>query len=373
MLRSHYAQAAVAAEAALEFDRERGDAAGEVDAFCLLSEISVNQGEASRAEKTLDDARIRAKNTGDAVLIARVAMTSAAIAINRRDFPRALADSQEAQSRYREIGDREGEAEATARVAVALSFHTRFEEASAEFAAAANIYQALGNRLQLAYLLFNHTGTQIQLGLLEDARSSLTTALEIFETFDDMRGRAVSLTNLSLVRLFQQAPEEAKEIGSRALRASREIANSVIEAAALANLGNAERDLGEMDAALSHMKEAIAIRERLGRSATYEELGDLALAQLKAGDQAAVQTADEIMQRADASGENGVWPHYCFWAAARVYHDRGDDSRAATALQRAQEHVALQLAAITDERARQAFESLMAVHGISEALSGAWP
>ncbi|HZZ64879.1 MAG TPA: AAA family ATPase [Candidatus Baltobacteraceae bacterium] len=373
LLRSHYTEAAQAARAALQIDRERNDAAGEVEALCLLSEIAVNHGESCAADSALADARLRAERTGDAVLIARVAMTSAALAIMRRDFPRALTDSTEAQRRYREIGDREGEAEAGVRVASALSFQVRFEEAAAEFAAAAAIYRSLGNRLQLAYLLFNQTGSQMQLGLLEDARASLMTALEIFQAFDDTRGRAVVLTNLSMVRLLQQQATEAKELGARALQLSREIANSVIEAAALANLGNAERELGELDAALTHMNEAIAVRERLGRPATFEELADLALAQLKAGDQGALRTAHDIMSRAQTSGENTVWPHYCFWAAARVYHDSGDEAGAAAALQRAREHVALQLSAITDERSREAFGRLSPVRAISAAQDGVWP
>ncbi len=373
MLRCEYSQAATRAEAALEIDRRRDDARGEVDALCLLSEISVNRGEASDAEKTLQDARARAHGTEDPVLIVRVAMTSAAIAIMCRDFPRALADSKEAQRRYREIGDREGEAEAGTRVASALSFQMRFEEASAEFSAAAAIYRALGNRLQLAYLLFNQTGSQIILGLLDDARSSLTTALEIFQAADDWRGRAVVLTNLSMVRLLQQVPQEAKALGTRAVEASRKITNSVIEAAALANLGNAERELGELECALLHMKEAIAIREHFAGSATFEELGDLALAQLKAGDAAALQTADHIMLHADASGENTVWPHYCFWAAARVYHDGGDDSKAAAALQRARDRVRVQLAAMADERSREAFCDLPSVRAIRDAQRGVWP
>jgi predicted ATPase/DNA-binding SARP family transcriptional activator len=373
ILRSHYTEATAAAQSALAIDSARNDAAGEVEALCLLSEIAVNRGDASGAEQVLDQARVRAESTADPSLIVRVAMTSAGVAIMRRDFARALTDSREAHRRYREIGDREGEAEAGTRVASALSFLLRFEEAAAAFAAAANIYRAIGNRLQLAYLLFNRTGSQMQLGLLEEARSSLMEALEIFEAFDDTRGRAASLTNLSMVRLLQQAPHEAKKIGMRALQAAHGIDNSVIEAGALANLGNAERELGELDAALKHMREAIAIRERLNGSATFEELGDLALAQLKAADPAALQTADEIMQRADSSGENTVWPHYCFWAAARVYRERGDDARAGAALARAQALVALQLGAMADERCRRAFSDLTAVRAISAALAGTWP
>lgn len=373
MLRGEYANAAAEAEAALAIDRRREDAGGEIGALCLLSEISVNRGDASQAESTLRPARERADATGDPVLIARVAMASSAIAIMCRDFPRALADSQEAQRRYREIGDREGEAEAGTRVASALSFQMRFEEAGAEFAAAANIYRALGNSLQLSYLLFNQTGSQIQLGLMDDARASLTAALEIFDARDDWRGRAGALTNLSMVRLLQQAPDEAKELGVRALHAARKIANSVIEAAALANLGNAERELGELRPALEHMREAIAIRTRLAGSATFEELGDYALAQLKAGEPDAVRTADDIMLRADASGENTVWPHYCFWAAARVYHAHGDEPKAADALRRAGEHVRRQIGSMADERSRRAFQDLTAVRGIAAAETGVWP
>ncbi|HEV3152834.1 MAG TPA: AAA family ATPase [Candidatus Baltobacteraceae bacterium] len=374
MARSHYADAVAQAEAALQIDVAEGHIPGQIDELCLLSEISVNQGDASRAEKTLEDARLRAQSSGDPVLIARVAMAGAAVAINRRDFARALTDSREAQSRFREIGDRAGEAEAGARVAAALSFQMRFEEAGAEFEAAANIYRALGNRLQLAYLLFNQTGGQMQLGLVGDAQDSLTSALEIFETFEDVRGRVACLANLSMVRLLQQEPHEAKEIGMRALQISREISNSVIEAAALANLGNAERELGELDSALAHMKEALAIRERLGRSATFEELGDFALAQLKAREPDAVRTADDIMDRADASGENTVWPHYCFWAAARVYHERGEPAKAAAALEKAQAHVRAQLEAMSDERSRRAFGNLKDVRAIAAAASdGIWP
>ncbi len=373
MLRSHYAEAFAAGQAAVEIDRQRNDTAGEVDALCLLSEIAVNRGDATAAEKALDEARDHADRTADPALIARVTMTAAGVAIMRRDFARALTDARESQRRHREIGDREGEAEASARVASALSFLLRFEEADAEFSAAAELYRALGNRLKLGYLLFNQTGSQIQLGLLEDAGDSLTAALDIFEAFDDMRGRAACLANLSMVRLLQQAPQEAKEIGVRALAAARDIANSVIEAAALANLGNAEREIGDLTAALAHMHDAIAIRARLNRPATFEELGDLALAQMKAGDDAAVCTADDIVERADVSSENTVLPHYCFWAAARVYHARGDERKATAALQRAHDLVKLQLDAMSDPRSRRAFSQLASVAGVRAARTGTWP
>jgi predicted ATPase/DNA-binding SARP family transcriptional activator len=374
LLRSRYDEAAAAASSALETYRVLGDAEGEVESLCLLSEIAVNHGEAELVDETLARARESAESRNDPLLILRVVMTSAAIAINRRNFVQGLADAREAQRRYREIGDREGEAEATVRVGSTLSFLQRFDEARTEFDAAAKIYRDLGSRLQLAYLLFNQTGNQIQLGLLDDARSTLSTALEIFEVHDDLRGRAACLTNLSMVRLLEGVPHEAKELGEEAAALARKIGNQVIEAGALANLGNAQRELGELDMALAHMRQAIAIRERLGRPGTFEELGDLALAQLRAGDAAALDTANAIMDRADESGENTVWPHCCFWAAARVYHAHGDDAKAAQALRRSEALVEEQLEAMVDGKSHAAFAKLGSVRAVRAASKqNLWP
>ena len=135
------------------------------------------------------------------------------------------------------------------------------------------------------------------------------------------------------------------------------------------NLGNAERE-SKLEAALGHMREAIAIPKQLGRSATFEEFADLALAQLKAGDAAAVTTADDIVARADRSGENTVWPHYCFLAAARVYHWKGDAAKAARAMRRAEELVRAQLGAIANEPLRAAFEALASVRAVRQDSPG---
>jgi len=370
LLRSRYEEAAQAAESAVEAYRALEDAAGEVESLCLLAEITVNRGELNRVDSALAAAHERAERGGDRPLMARVAMADVAIAIMRRRFFDGLERAKLAQALFREVGDREGEAEAGTRVGSALAFLGRFEEARAEFDDAANIYRELGCRSQLAYLAFNQTGNQMQLGLLADARSSLTGAIEIFEALDDPRGRAACLTNLSMVRLLQGDVDEAEALGSQALQWAREIGNKIIEAGALSNLGNAERELGKLEAALGHMREAIAIRKQLGRSATFEELADLALAQLKAGDAAAVTTADDIVARADRSGENTVWPHYCFLAAARVYHWKGDAAKAARAMRRAEELVRAQLGAIADEQLRAAFEALASVRAVRAGLSG---
>jgi DNA-binding SARP family transcriptional activator/energy-coupling factor transporter ATP-binding protein EcfA2 len=372
---NRFEEAQQTALAALERYRALDDAEGEVESLCVLAEIAANYGEPGGVRDRLAAAGARAAEADNALLVARVLMSSSAAAIMRREFPEALRDAGAALERYREIGDREGEAEATSRVATALGMLQRIDEARSTFAQSAAIYQSIGNQLKYAYVLFNQTSSDIQVGLLDAAAAALTEALTIFRAHGDRRGYAVCRTNLSVVALQRGEPEEAKRFAELALADARELGLHLIEAAALSNLGNAERELGESAAALGHMQEAIAIRHRLGRPATFEELGDLALAQLEAGDLAAARvTADEVIARLPESPENTVWPHHCLWAAARVYRACGSEREARAALEEAAQLVRRQTEAMTDAQSRSAFAALSSVREIALACErDAWP
>jgi tetratricopeptide (TPR) repeat protein len=368
-----YGEAEGAAAEALARYRELGDSGGEVESLCALAEAAVSLG-TQAAHDFLGEARRRAAESGRAPLLARVLTASASAAIMRRDFAAALRDSEAALARYREIGDREGEAETRSRAGTARGMLQQPDEARREFARSAEIYRAIGNRLKAAYVLFNQTAVEIQLGLLNDAYARLRDALAVFEEHGDIRGVAGCRTNQSVIALVRGEAEEAKRLAEAALEGARSIGNVAVETAILANLGNAERELGQFGSALAHMREAIALRARLGGSVTFEELGDLALTDLAAGNVAAArEAANEIIARAPSSSENTVWPHYCLWAAARVYRAVGDESAAQDALNRAQTFVSRQLIAMTDPKSREAFAALPAVAAVAAAAAGTWP
>jgi DNA-binding SARP family transcriptional activator/tetratricopeptide (TPR) repeat protein len=375
MAANRFEEAQRSALASLEGYRHLQDPQGEVESLCILAEIAANYGGPEAVRERLSAARIRALQTDNAQLIARVLMSSSAASIMRREFSEALRDAGTALEHYREIGDREGEAEATSRVATALGMLQRIDEARATFAKSAAIYQSIGNQLKYAYVRFNQTSSEIQVGLLDEAAQSLTEALAIFSAHGDRRGYAACRTNLSVVALQRGEPSEAKRFAELALADARELGLHLIEAGALSNLGNAERELGESAQALGHMQEAIAIRHRLGRPATFEELGDLALAQLEAGElPAARATADEIVAQLPESTENTVWPHHCLWAAARVYRACGAEREARAALDEASRLVRRQSEAMTDPGSRGAFARLSSVREIALACErDAWP
>jgi len=369
-----YLEAKRAAAEALAMYRELGDAEGEVDSLCFLGEIAVNAGLENEIRGYLQEARRRATEAGRPALVARALMAGSTASIMGREFSTALRDAEAALERYRDMGDREGEAEARSRAGTARGMLQQPDEARREFAQSATLYRALGNRLKYAYVLFNQSAVEIQVGLLEAASWRLAEALAIFAEHGDLRGVSGSRTNQSIVALLRGDARDAKRLGDAALADARTIDNHVIEAAALSNLGNAERELGECEQALEHMREAIAIRKRLGRPATFEELGDLALAYLAAGELASARsTAEEIMGRLNGSSENTVWPHYCLWAAARAFRASGEEAAARGALSRASTLVERQIVAMTDPGSRAAFRALPVVVAIEAAVAGSWP
>ena len=355
--------------------RALGDREGEVEALCLLSEVAVNRGVADRVRQALSEARDAAEAAGDQGTIARVAMARATASIMQRDFANARGAAEGALQRYRAIGDREGEADSLSRMATAFAMLLRFDESREHFAQTAAIYRSTGNRLKFAYVLFNQCSVEIQSGLLPEADTSVASALAIFEECGDQRGIAVCRANLCMIRLLLGDPHDARAIGLHAIADARAIENPLIEAAALANLGNAERELGETGAALEHMHAAIAIRHRLGLTATFEELGDLALTQLAAGDlEASRATADDIIARAPSSDDNTVWPHYCYWAAARIYLALEERVQAKSALELAVRHVREQREALGEATARRGFDELATIRAIVAAHEDdRWP
>jgi predicted ATPase len=371
---SRYAEASATALEALERFRARADAAGEVECLCLAAEAAVNHGHAERVAPLLEEAQRRAQAVGDPVLAARAHSATAASSIMQRDFATARAAASAALAHLRDVGDREGEAAASVLLASASSLFPYLEEGRRAFNDAAEIYRALDSPLRLGYLYFNRSLPEIQLGLLDEAAESVAAAREIFTALDNGRGLACCATNLSLIRLLQGDAQEARALAEAAVDGARAVENEFIAAGALANLGNAERELGLRDDAIAHMHEAIAIRERLQRPATFEELSDLALTHLRFGEIAAARrVADDIARLAEHE-ENPVWPHCAYWASAQVYRAQGEHALAEAALGRAVALVGEQRAAIVDDRARAAFDALASVRDVAAAdADGLWP
>ena len=128
------------------------------------------------------------------------------------------------------------------------------------------------------------------------------------------------------MRLFCGDPGEAKVYAAEGLESARAAGHALYEAAALGNLGAAERDLGEFDAAIAHMKEGLATRRRLNRPGDYaDDIAHLLAAYLAAGDIDAVRaTNDELAESLATSAPAIFLPQFAYWIAARAFRELGD-------------------------------------------------
>jgi tetratricopeptide (TPR) repeat protein len=200
----------------------------------------------------------------------------------------------------------------------------------------------------------------MRLGLFEDALLSVERSNAYFETVHEQRTIVANACNASFANLQLGNARAAKSLAETALVGAREIGMPVFEAGVLANLGNAERALGELDAAIEHLTAGIAVRRPIQDPRDFaDDLADLTLAYAAAGRGGdALATARELQAIGAASFEGAFWPHYAWWAAAQGLTAGGDTAAAGVAAARARSELARFADRIDDARARAAFSRI---------------
>jgi tetratricopeptide (TPR) repeat protein len=202
------------------------------------------------------------------------------------------------------------------------------------------------------------------LGHYAEAVGASQLAEELFKGLKDTRGQTVSLVNISSHSLRQGDYRVAQVAGTRALKLSRSMGNQVLEAYALANLGAAERELGQSARAIAHMEAGLSIRRAIGQAGQTAielatDLCDLTVAYLRAGRLPEAQhTADEMLELLSADSEHMTYPQFILWVAAQTYRALGQEEYAGELLARAYHALQEKSAAIPDPASRETFAEL---------------
>lgn len=111
-------------------------------------------------------------------------------------------------------------------------------------------------------------------GRVDEAIDMLTAALHDFQELGDRRRQGSVLTKITEAHRLAGRTVEAVACGERALELCRLTGSYYDEARALWRLGNALADLGELETARSHVRQALAILRQRGDSQTGD-VGDL--------------------------------------------------------------------------------------------------
>lgn len=356
-LQSRSAEAIEPARRALAICEGVGDIQGQLESLCLLVEATTNVADLQAARRYLSLMRERAASLSDQTIEARALAVAAVAALLRQDYRECYALTERSLELHLALNDREGEASSRGRLAVTAVWLGDYTLALREFDAAVSIYEALGHKRGLATSYANRTLLLMRLGLFTEALESIERSNRLFDKVQERRTIAVNQVNASFVNLHLGRAVEAKALATSALQITREIAYPVFEAAALANLGNAERVLGEIGNAVAHMEAGLSIRRSIQEPCDFaDDLADLTLAYIDGGrNDDAFRTARELRAIGSASFDGAFWPHYTWWAAARGLAAGGAEHEAREAAARARLELIAFAQRIADTRTRVGF------------------
>jgi DNA-binding SARP family transcriptional activator len=337
LLRSRSRECLPHARRGLKLYESSGQVPRQIECLWLLVDAATNLGDFQAAHKHMDLLRRLAAESGDRAAQARALSVIATAALLHQRYQECYDRTKEALALNLELGDRESEAASRARIAVSAAWLELFDEAVTEFSSALETYASIGHRRGLATTLTNKVLLAMRLGLFDEAKDLIARSNELIEVVRERRTFVANAVNMSFINLHLGDASTAKNFAARALADAREIDFPVFEAAALANLGNAERVLGAHDEAIAHMTAGITIRRQVQEAGDFaDDLSDLALAYVQAGRlDDARDVADELSAIASKSLDGAFWPQYILWVLSRVYLACGDRRRAADAAAKA--------------------------------------
>ncbi|MBU1879109.1 MAG: hypothetical protein KJ734_09165, partial [Chloroflexi bacterium] len=374
---SDYALAQASLEQALTLYQAAGDEAGPVACYCALADVAVQQGYFTEAQGSLAEAHRRAAAQSNQSLLVQTMRTAGGAMFARQDFSATEALGHQMLDLCRVIGDREGEADALARLAAVAARLFRVEDARSHYAAAGQLYGAIGKRQGQAAVLVNTVMLLVgRLGRYREGLALTRQAEPIFRSLGDVRGQAICALNEGMIALYLEDYVASRDASQRGLELARQMDSRVMEANALANLGAAERELGELDDAIAHMEAGLTIRRALGQPAELgTDLCDLTVAYCRRGDLAAAQAAADEMLALYAQAEASMMhPQYMLWAAAQTGHALGEEARARELVDQAHDVMRQRATAIPDPESHASFHDLPFNRQISAAHErGEWP
>ncbi len=354
---SRPAEGLAPARTALAIYERLGDVRGQLECLYLLVDFTSNIGDIAESRTYLASMSERASSLADRSVEARALAVAATAHLLRQEYKACFELTKRSLAVQVTINDLEGEAASRGRLAVTAAWLADYETSLREFDLALQAYESIGNKRGLAVTHTNRALPLMRLGLLREALTSIERSNAYFETVQEARTVVANQVNASFVTLQLGDAATAKTFASAALATAQEISYPVFEAAALANLGNAERALGELDAAIEHMNAGISIRRPIQEARDFvDDLADLTLAYVGAERiDDALATARELKQLAESNLAGAFWPHYVWWAIARGLATAGAQAEAAAAATRARTELKAFADSITDLKTRRAF------------------
>ncbi|MGW1734285.1 ATP-binding protein [Streptomyces sp. NPDC001999] len=263
-LTDDYPGATVALEQALDIYRIDGNQLGQANALNYLGGVRWLTGDYSGATVVLEQALVIYRDIGDRNGQAHALNYLGAVRIATGDHLGATVVLEQALAIYRDVGDRLGQAHALHGVGVVRIATGDHPGATVVLEEALVIYRDICDRNGQANAL-NHMGAvQIATGNYTSAAVLLEQVLDTYRYIGDRAGEAEVLNRVGTLRLKCGDPRQAQAHHLRALELARTIRNQLEEARALEGDARCCELTSNYPAALSRLREAVSLYQRIG-------------------------------------------------------------------------------------------------------------
>jgi CHAT domain-containing protein/tetratricopeptide (TPR) repeat protein len=227
---------------------------------CLIGAQRPQRG----ASATAGQERQTARDTSALHRRADSVLTIADSLRKEREVASAMRRYRQALALYRQIGNREGQADARNEIGILHAYQDRRGQALAELREALRLYRALGRREEAARGLNNIAIIHKRAGDYDAALRTYREALQVFRELGDKKSRAVVLSNMALVHEKQGEYGKGLTMHEKALRTYRALGNRAGIARSLDNIGDVQVRQGQYLEALANFREALHLHEDLG-------------------------------------------------------------------------------------------------------------
>ena len=233
-----------------------------------LHYLSVRQGDRGQweaSDRTGREALELAHSLGDASFEAGIHATLG-VNFQRQHKPaEAEAEYQQALAMYQRLGDKLNATRSLNNLAVIEKERGHLKEAEARYQSALQIVQAYGDRWGESFITNNLGDLALaQDGGLDRAEAFFRKAQSLRETIGDANGLVYSLMGLASVAQARGELDRAEGLERQCLDQARKTQLRPMEATALYNLGEINRDASRYDAARMFYRQSLALHQELG-------------------------------------------------------------------------------------------------------------
>ena len=180
------------------------------------------------------------------------------------DYKSMRQTAELAMAIYKELGDREGFAQAQNGLAIAEHYAGDVEIAERLFSESLEIERELGNRRSMVYPLSNLGAIAIDhRGDFEGAAKIFRECLEISREVGDRSGESMDLSNLALCAFFAGETDRAIALSRGALKIARDLQNEPLTGSELVQLARYELEKGNLAESVLALKRGLSISRRL--------------------------------------------------------------------------------------------------------------